>query len=200
MRSPLLPSREWISITDLWLAAGHALRAVKWFFKIQLSNFLSFSFSINKTRLSFLKMYCVYVLIYTIIPVDWRRRPTTSKEWCHHLTVSLRSHASLVAWLDDSTRVVNNFQADRWNKEPGQSRGCTKWDGRDGLTKHCAWTVLAGIIHTGTTEAGNEQYCLDCICLHCRPCKRDQRQTTAFDITVNKWIPKHRKTNLNSNV
>jgi len=65
----------------------------------------------------------------------------------------LCSDTSVVAWLDDSTRVDSNFQADRGNKELGQSRDCTKWDHHDGLSKHSAWTVLAGFIHTATTGA-----------------------------------------------
>jgi len=110
-------------------------------------------------------MYCAYILIYTTIPVDGRRRPTTSQEQCRRLTVLLSSHASVVAWLDNSTHVVSNFQADRGNKVPGWSRDCTKWDRHDGLINYSAGTISAGFIRTATTEAGNEQYCLDCIYL-----------------------------------
>jgi len=71
------------------------------------------------------------------------------EKWCRHLTYSLCSDASVVAWLDDSTCVDSNFQADRGNKEPRWCRDCTKW----GLTKHSAWTILAGFVHTATTGA-----------------------------------------------
>jgi len=105
--------------------------------------------------------------IYTTIPVDGRRMVP-------------QPHLLFDAWLDDSTGVDSNFQADRGNKEPGRSRDCTKWDHRDGLIKYSAWTVLTGFIHTATTTAWeDQQYCLDFICLRCA----DQRQTAAFDRT-----------------
>jgi len=65
----VMSSRSWCCYgCKIFIICWFPFRVVKQFSKIQLSDFLSFL--MNRIRLSFRKMCCVYVLICTTIPVS----------------------------------------------------------------------------------------------------------------------------------
>ena len=112
-------------------------------------------------------------------------------EWCHYLTYSLCFDASVVAWIDDSTCVDSNFQTDRENKEPGQSRDCTK----------CLDCPGRFLIHTTTSGAWERPVLPWLYMLTLQSAQAWSKTNCGIrQNAVNKRILKGRQMNPNSNV